>query len=164
LAGNDIVDLKQALTESNWKRKGYLEKVFTQAEQFLIRKAEYPEIMVWLFWTMKESAYKIFNRETKIRTFAPAAMNCNNLILHQKMATGNVLYRDQTYFTRSSITEKYIHTIAVPDVELLGKVSINIGNYDPLDTSYKLGSPDSVSHHGHYLALIYLSHQVLFNQ
>ena len=28
--GNDIVDLSLAKTESNWKRKGFLEKIFTE--------------------------------------------------------------------------------------------------------------------------------------
>ena len=31
--GNDIVDLNLAKTESNWQRKGFLEKQFTQKEQ-----------------------------------------------------------------------------------------------------------------------------------
>ena len=30
--GNDIIDLKLAKTQSNWQRKGFLEKQFTQKE------------------------------------------------------------------------------------------------------------------------------------
>jgi hypothetical protein len=37
--GNDIVDLA-ARKESNWKRPGYLNKIFTTKEQLLISSAE----------------------------------------------------------------------------------------------------------------------------
>jgi hypothetical protein len=43
--GNDIVDL--AWKESNWKRPGYLNKIFTTKEQLLISSAENPNTMVW---------------------------------------------------------------------------------------------------------------------
>ena len=156
MIGNDIVDLGQAKKESNWRRKGYLEKIFTADEQFLISTAEDPEIMVWLLWSMKESVYKVYTNGTKIRTFAPAAISCSNLIVHEKMATGNVSYQQQAYFTCSSIAEKYLHTIAACDKNLLDKVQVQISPYDPLDSGYKATNPLSVSHHGDYLALIYL--------
>jgi hypothetical protein len=38
--GNDIVDLALARKESNWKRPGYLNKIFTTKEQLLISSAE----------------------------------------------------------------------------------------------------------------------------
>jgi hypothetical protein len=37
---NDIVDLALARKESNWKRPGYLNKIFTTKEQLLISSAE----------------------------------------------------------------------------------------------------------------------------
>ena len=40
MIGNDVVDLKLAATESNWKRKGYLDKLFSVAEQEYIFNAE----------------------------------------------------------------------------------------------------------------------------
>lgn len=156
MTGNDIVDLETALKESDWRRKGYLEKIFSPAERFLISSAEDAETMVWLLWTMKESAYKIFSRAEKTRIFAPAAIVCSNLIVHKKTAAGDVLHQDQRYFTSSSITEKYIHTFAVSDREVLNKVKVRISSYHPDDRSYKTGNPASVSHHGRYLALVYL--------
>ncbi|MBB5436627.1 phosphopantetheinyl transferase (holo-ACP synthase) [Pedobacter sp. AK017] len=156
MIGNDIVDLEQAKKESNWKRKGYLEKIFTPGERFLISAAKDAEMMVWLLWTMKESAYKIFSRENKIRVFAPAAIVCNNLIIHKKTATGNVWYQEQSYFTKTSITERYIHTLAAADASLLQKIRYKISCYDACDSSYRATNPGSVSHHGIYLALAYL--------
>ena len=51
MIGNDIVDLAFALKKSNWKRKGYLDKIFTNHEQLLIIKSDNPENMVWNLWT-----------------------------------------------------------------------------------------------------------------
>lgn len=156
MAGNDIVDLARAKEESNWRRKGYLEKIFTADEQFLISTAEDPEIMVWLLWSMKESVYKAYTSGKKIRTFAPAAISCHNLVVHEKMATGAVSYQQQAYFTCSSIAEKYIHTLAAREKNILDRVQVQISPYDPLNSGYRATNPISVSHHGDYLALIYL--------
>ena len=157
MIGNDIVDLGQAAKESNWQRKGYLDKIFTAEERFLISTAGDPGIMVWLLWTMKESAYKVHSRETKIRTFTPGCIACSNLILLSEIATGNVNYEDQTYFTASSIHENYIHTIAAQHKTVLKEACIRISLYAPLNVDYKSTQPDCVSHHGSYLALIYLN-------
>ena len=46
MIGNDIVDLVQARLQSNWKRKGFVEKIFTQKEQELIFSSQNPENMV----------------------------------------------------------------------------------------------------------------------
>ena len=66
MVGNDIVDLKHAALESNWQRKGFLNKVFTSSEKQYIQDAENPFQMVWLIWSMKESAYKIIYKSINI--------------------------------------------------------------------------------------------------
>lgn len=156
MIGNDIVDLSQAAKESNWKRKGYLEKIFTAHEQFLIQSAKDSEIMVWLLWTMKESVYKACSKETKIRSFNPGSLCSNNLIMHNSTATGNITYQDTLYHCRSILTPAYIHTIASAEMEGLDNVVLKIVEYDASDSSYRNSNPASVSHHGSYLALIYL--------
>ena len=47
MIGNDIVDLALAQKESNWKRKGFLDKIFTLQEQLFINLSENQEIEVW---------------------------------------------------------------------------------------------------------------------
>ncbi len=59
MIGNDVVDLALAKVESNWQRKGYLDKLFTTKEQNLIFCSENPTIMVWILWSRKEAVYKI---------------------------------------------------------------------------------------------------------
>lgn len=154
MIGNDIVDLAQASIDSNWKRKGYLDKIFNTEEQFMISSGIHPSMIVWLLWSMKESAYKIYSREAKLREFAPLKLQCSNLIIHDNAATGNVSYENEFYYTESFFNKNYIHTIASAKQEELEKVEIKITNHTMSD--YKKTNPASVSHHGVYLALVYL--------
>ena len=71
MIGNDIVDLHYAKHQSNWQRRGFLDKLFTESEQVFIRNANDSEKVVWLFWSMKESAYKIIARQEKCSFYAP---------------------------------------------------------------------------------------------
>ena len=153
MIGNDIVDLAQAEQDSNWARPGYLNKLFTAEEQFLISSDMQPNSMVWLLWTMKESAYKIDSRRSKLREFAPVKLLCNNLIIHENTATGNVCYNDQLYFTRSLIEKTYIHTIAAATTIELALISVKI--VETNDHQMRINNPDSVSHHGQFLAFAY---------
>ncbi|MGY4384402.1 phosphopantetheinyl transferase (holo-ACP synthase) [Pedobacter sp. UYP24] len=153
MIGNDIVDLQQAEQDSNWKRPGYLDKLFTSEEQFLIASAVHPDVMVWLLWTMKESTYKIESKTNKLHEFAPVKLICNNLIIHEDTATGNVTYGNQVYFTKSILLTEYIHTIAGLTSEELDAVRIAITT--PIIENYRINNPSSISHHGKYLALAY---------
>lgn len=111
MIGNDIVDLAQARQDSNWRRKGFLDKVFTPHEQQLIHSAPDPDRMVWLLWSMKESTYKLAVRQTRNRVFAPIKIACSINEAIESTAAGTVFYGD-TYQTRSSITAHYIATVA----------------------------------------------------
>ncbi|HKG06801.1 MAG TPA: 4'-phosphopantetheinyl transferase superfamily protein [Pedobacter sp.] len=153
MIGNDIVDLLQAAKDSDWQRKGFLDKLFTSEEQFLISSDIHPPLMVWLLWSMKESAYKINSRETKLRLFAPVKLVCNNLIIHDNKATGNVTYEGRLYYTESEISVNYIHTLAADVPEEIERAKVSIMDFH---TDYKSSNPQSVSHHGRYLALAYL--------
>lgn len=153
MIGNDIVDLLQAAKDSNWQRNGFLDKLFTAEEQFLISSDIHPPMMVWLLWSMKESAYKIDSRETKLRLFAPVKLVCKNLIVHDSQATGNVWCNDRIYYTRSQFNEDYVHTLAGEQEDDLDRASVQIMDYHQ---EYRISNPQSVSHHGRYLALAYL--------
>ena len=106
--GNDIVDLKLAKTESNWQRKGFLEKQFTPKEQTEISNAKNPFLKVWLFWSMKEAAYKCYTQEVEERFFAPLKFECSTI----SKDTGLVKFGGRVFYTVSTITSGYVHTIA----------------------------------------------------
>lgn len=109
MIGNDIVDLHYASIESNWQRKGFLNKMFTIKEQQLIFNSENPFKMVWLLWSMKESAYKIYVQQHLKRFFAPKKSVCSLTT----NTTGFVVINEQQYQTKSVINDHYIYTEAV---------------------------------------------------
>jgi phosphopantetheinyl transferase (holo-ACP synthase) len=155
MIGNDIVDLALAQKESNWKRKGFLDKIFTQEEQLLISKAENPEVMVWNLWSRKEAAYKIYNRQTGIRGYFPLQLVCSDIHLE----IGKVICHETHYFVKTEITSDYIHTVAVTKIEDFDKIvlvdnciKIEKQNGIPsfFNTNTKTLKPISISHHGRF--------------
>jgi phosphopantetheinyl transferase (holo-ACP synthase) len=159
--GNDIVDLALARKESNWKRHGYLNKIFTTKEQMLILTAKNPDIMVWNLWSRKEAAYKIYNRATGVRGYFPLKLECT----YENYTTGSVSCKGYTFYTKTVINAEKIHTIAVtcikdfklvkvlgPDIEIIKKNGIPFLIEDKSNTI----RPFSKSHHGRFSASVAL--------
>ena len=155
MIGNDIVDLAVAQKESNWKRKSFLDKIFTNYEQCLILNSQYQDCMVWNLWSRKEAAYKIYNRQTEIRGFFPLQLACD----FQNIEKGTVSIKGNIYHTFTEITKEFIHTIAVSkindlhNIKLLdSKTKIEKVNGIPLikdEVTHKI-KPVSISHHGRF--------------
>lgn len=121
MIGNDIVDLKLAKMQSNWRRKGFLEKVFSLNEQAMIFDAAEPDVIVWALWSMKESAYKAGLRVQKKIKINPKDFDCLMLNDHK----GIVKYGEEVYHTISEIKQDFVHTQACSktfDARLFSKV------------------------------------------
>jgi len=165
MIGNDIVDLALARKESNWKRNGFLDKIFTTKEQLLISNAENPEVMVWNLWSRKEAAYKIYNRKTLIRGYFPLQLECFDLKIIDGITFGKVVIKKHIYFTKTEITTQFVHTIAVENVQdfdtiktLENRKNIQKNNGIPsyLEKDNSVLIPISISHHGRFEQIISL--------
>ena len=163
MIGNDIIDLALAKKESNWQRKGFLEKLFTSKEQLLISNSQNLEIMVWNLWSRKEATYKIYNRQTQIRAFIPFRLECYDLEVKDGFIYGKVICYDKVYFTKTIITSDFIETNAVLnpwDFESIKTIdssqkiikSNRIPNY--FDIQNQVWKPVSKSHHGRFERII----------
>lgn len=180
MVGNDIVDLVTAKRDSNWKRNGYLNKICSSDEQQMILQASDPDQLLWLIWTMKESAYKIVNKTTGTRSYAPLSLSCTDLVINQNRAAGAIHHAIGTIYTQTEIKEQLIHSIAVLDKTHFETTSIlhleytsrYLENFNQSSKAYQLskdqkGAPQiihiasgcihdaSISHHGRYLAIVY---------
>ena len=113
MIGNDIVDLQKAHFESNWLRRGYLDKVFRLEEQSLIYDSIDPDQMVWLLWSMKEACYKAHFRLQLTRMFRPKSILCSHLLISANGATGQIDYEGLTYLSKSILNADLVHTAAV---------------------------------------------------
>jgi hypothetical protein len=181
--GNDIVDLNLAKTQSNWQRKGFLEKQFSQKEQREILNAENPFLKVWLFWSMKEAAYKCYTQKFKARFFGPQKFECS--LISEEI--GRVVFKGNVFYTTSFFNSFYVHTIAretkeevktfsavgLPntiDSDLKIKLALEIG-VSPEEVEKRktgIGAPlfyyreelvtpsCSISHHGNYGAFVFI--------
>ena len=108
MIGNDIIDLNLAKIENNWKRKGFLEKQFTDFEINEILNSENPFITIWLFWSMKEAAYKCYVQQYKKRFFAPKKFDCKIV----SKSKGVVKIESNVYNINYLISDNYIHSLA----------------------------------------------------
>lgn len=182
MIGNDVVDLRFAQKESNWRRKGYLDKTYTAAEQEIILSATNSDLMVWILWSMKEAAYKANNRITHIREYAPTKINCEVVYGEDDIYYGTAFYNKLEYQIKIFIFREYIHTIALYNSKDFSVVNVIIVENCPRDyNSYlkqnkilmpdvciiknefgipnlyneitKESKPISISHHGSFLGL-----------
>ncbi|OIV40429.1 4'-phosphopantetheinyl transferase family protein [Flavobacterium johnsoniae] len=170
MIGNDVIDLLQSRRESNWQRKGFIEKLFTLNEQLLISHAKDPELMVWILWSMKEAAYKVYNRKTKIREYIPKKLVCSleskNLdYINRNVIKGNVICSEDLYYTKTILSNNSIHTIAVSILDDLDKVIeiekqsiIKDQNGIPFLISSQNKKQDvSISNHGRFEKVVTIS-------
>jgi phosphopantetheinyl transferase (holo-ACP synthase) len=164
MIGNDVIDLELALRESNWKRKGWIEKIFTGAEQQWIYSFKDRDKALWTLWSMKESAYKIYNRTTGARKFNPHALVCSPTILNSQKFGGMVAIGKMRFYTETNIIADRINTIAsakrgnlpfIKSVEnLSGLIKVNGLPFYQNNAGLFVASK---SDHGRFLQIIYLS-------
>ena len=159
MIGNDVVDLVLAKEESNWKRDGFLDKIFTKREQLMVLSDPFPENKVWDLWTRKEAAYKIYNRQTGIRAYIPLQLECFDLEITDGNHYGKVVCSDFVYYTKTEISAEFIHTIAVTNSTDFNAIQYLENTTDIQKTNgipnwhnpeNLVIKPVSVSHHGRF--------------
>lgn len=111
MIGNDIIDIFETRRVSNWKRAGFIEKLFSTEEQSEIKLSIDPFTTVWKLWSMKESAYKVFIQAGGKRFFNPSIIECkiDNSNIGQVKISGILLK------TNTLIHPNYIFSSAVLD-------------------------------------------------
>ena len=156
MIGNDVVDLILAKKESNWKRKGFLDKIFTTFEQNLIENAPSQDEMVWMLWSVKESVYKAYQRLNFNEGFYPTKIKILNINGKNECL---VQLFEIFFYAKTTFHAFYIHTIAVLNKTDFERVSI-FENYNYVKNN--LGLPVdlvsnvimSVSHHGNIKKIV----------
>ena len=159
MIGNDIIDLELAEKESNWKRKGYLEKLFSDSEQEFIFSANNQSQMVWVLWSIKESVYKAYLRMDYQRGFYPLKIEIKSLDGNDNEYHAEITLNHQNFMATSRVTTHFVDTVAVHhDLDRSKVVSLKPdtlyykdSNGLPLDYS---NNPISISHHGNYKKMI----------
>jgi len=112
LIGNDIIDLEVPISR-NWNTKRYLDKLFNPKEQKYIALACSPKSTMQLLWSLKEASYKAHQRRFNLpRKFNPIEFQCKLTLENNTSIQGLVNIDRQTYYTNSTITSAFIHSVA----------------------------------------------------
>ncbi|MDN3677586.1 4'-phosphopantetheinyl transferase superfamily protein [Flavobacterium paronense] len=163
MIGNDIIDLALAKKESNWKRRGFLDKLFTPNEQLYILNSDDPETAVWNLWSRKEACYKIYNRQTNIRGFIPLRLECFDIESKEGIIHGIVVCYDTTYYTQTTINSEFVETNALLHPIFFYKIKTLSSSEQLIKTNElpfyydlinKILNPASKSHHGKFERII----------
>lgn len=118
MIGNDIIDLKVAAAESNPLRRRFIDKIFTSPEQESIENAKEKVLQIWIFWAMKEAAYKAHQRRFDLsRHFNPKQLECEIFTRDSTSALGVINIQQHTYYSSITVTKEYLHATASPLVQ-----------------------------------------------
>ena len=160
MIGNDVVDLKLAKIDSNWKRNGYLNKIFTDVEQNFILKSYDADKTVWILWTRKEAVYKILIQQGYKKGFYPKKIEC----LDEQISAGKVQFNSIIYFTNTTISNNCVHSVAVVNEMDLQKIRCLFWDENcfiidgiPFYKTKDIFQNISKSHHGRYQKLVQIS-------
>lgn len=116
MIGNDIVDLKLASRQSNWQRKGWLQKVFVPQEIEDILCSDNPDLLVWEFWSRKEATYKAHQRRFGCEPqYIPQKIRCD--------LKNKVIVNGHSYQTITKRTEYFVYSVAtVSNIEYRSEI------------------------------------------
>lgn len=157
MIGNDVVDLALAKVESNWQRKGYLNKIFTAKEQNLIFSSQNLTLMVWILWSRKEAVYKMIRQENGLRGFYPLKIENANF------DSGIVCFNQKKYYAKTVQKDEMLHTIALKNNQFdqISELnpSIKIHKKDEIPYLIKNGNNHFItkSHHGRFEKILLLN-------
>jgi len=152
--GNDVVDFQYAQQQSNWRRNGYLLKIFTDSEQSDIFNNSNQDLAVWQLWSQKEAVYKIIRQLGAPRGFYPQKITGNlNDSEFQKVA-----FENQVFYCKTAVFEHHLHTIAVVEPNhffsvqnIIRKEKIfKVGEFPYFQINENQNIPISISHHGNF--------------
>jgi len=122
MIGNDIVSLDLIRQSPKVDQPAYLARVLTIWEQEQLHQAHDPELVLWKFWALKESAYKLEFKQFRHRYFAPKKFECRiddpNANWSEAMVRsskgicfGKVWNNDQVIHALAASTKEELNTI-----------------------------------------------------
>jgi phosphopantetheinyl transferase (holo-ACP synthase) len=108
MIGNDIIDISVTKRKTDWKRRGFIDKIFSAEEQNIIGEAADPFLKVWRLWSIKEAAYKLNMRYDMSRKLNPSKINCELYNHHAAV----VYIKERKYYAYTLMSHDYIYSYA----------------------------------------------------
>jgi len=129
--GNDIVSLNCPENQISFSNNAYLQKAFTTNELLEINSCKI-NYLPQIYWTCKESAYKILVKKGLTKQFSPALYSVDLEYISENnlsVINSKIQYKDQIVFAQTAIQPNYIHTIAADEQSALSAIKSNVIKY-----------------------------------
>lgn len=140
--GNDIISLKDNSNRISFSNYKYLQKILTEREFLLYKQEQEAHYLPYLFWTCKESVYKIVLKKGMDKGFVPHQfeVKLRNTIKHENIIyiSGSVAYKKNVCFFKSQIFPEYIYTTACTNETDLSYIQNYVGTCNESELSIKI--------------------------
>ena len=164
MIGNDIISLSSLPNYDENRRHRYARKIMVESEYEAWQQSGASEIDLFKYWALKESAYKIWNRETRERVFNPKWFEVGDLGNGEEVV---VQGPEKAYSGMVKVKDDYIYALLLESNHAMESKSLiyGIGMTDPFlkEINKRQGLPFikmknrlvpvSVSHCGNWCAL-----------
>ncbi len=122
MIGNDVVDRVFAKNRYNVLHPRWMEKVLLPAEKEQITQFDDLELALWAFWSLKESAYKVFFKKTFKRGFIPKKFECRLLHIEKNQINAQIQSPLGSWFGKIEISNAYLHAMVTSQKMLLNTI------------------------------------------
>lgn len=170
MIGNDIVDLDLARQSSDIFRPRYFEKILNASELNFVENSKNQFLYFWRIWTLKEAAYKAFQRLLLFDDFFNPSLFSTKMI-NDEMAS--VSFQNQSLDFETETNSDFIYSwtssvqhnvLGYSKFKVLAKLNQDLSsksfdvNKDinglPFAKIFQQKTPISISHHGRFYALV----------
>ena len=134
LIGHDIVSLQDKFNAKSFADDRFIKKIMTQTELQYFHSSKTLINIPALFWSCKESVYKIKMKQGQKIAFVPGyfEIDTSKLIIKKETysfqnISGTIKENTNVYYFKSILTNEYILSIACTDNEKLEQVEHKIG-------------------------------------
>lgn len=130
--GCDIVSLINADNIKSYSNEKYINKILNQSELMYYNKSENKQVIPPLFWSCKESVYKILLQSGLKSSFSPRSVNVE--INEFEALTGShgfsveslTSFENQIFFCRSVVEKDFIFTYACNERQALNNIIFHL--------------------------------------
>jgi phosphopantetheinyl transferase (holo-ACP synthase) len=122
LVGNDIVYLKAKNCLGRSQDSRFLNKVLHSSEHEILEKSAFKDHFLWLFWSVKESAYKCIKRAYPEFKFSPTKICPKNLssdALNNYIATSRIT--NDCSHLKVPLQNTFTYDVLTPNATLFGQ-------------------------------------------
>jgi len=109
ILGNDIVDFCKCGINNKSQHQRFMERVFNEHERKTITSSENPDVALWLFWSAKETAFKVISKISEAPVFSHKKFETALLQQHGSKYDLSVTYNETNVCVEASATEEYVH-------------------------------------------------------